>query len=310
MFGSARLRPGLPRFLNDLRVVFCLGLLKEHVRVSNYLQAYRLIMKLISKLVLALLMFIAINAHALEEPPGAQSQEDADLYLAKLAQDQAEGKIYMDKGVEKSWEKAAVFIPGSIFQKSISSLKFDKKHPVLIYLHGCSGITRHNDLRWGQFASEQGFVAILPDSLARPGRISNCDPSTSSTTFRFPMALIYREQEIAYAMQELKKLSWVDQDNIFLMGHSEGSNASAVTRIRGFKGIILSSAFCHHGVTFDGSAKGLVINFLSDPWHQGVTARCSKRLDNKPLEVIHLEGAGHDTFDVPLVRKAVGDFLK
>ena len=291
-------------------MVFSFGLLKEHVRVYKHLKVYRLTMNLLLRLLLVPLMLVAVNVHALEEPPGAQSQEDADLYLAKLAQDQAEGKIYMDKGVEKSWEKAAVFIPGSIFQKSISNLKLDKKYPVLIYLHGCSGITRHNDLRWGQFASEQGFVAILPDSLARPGRISNCDPSTSSTTFRFPMALIYREQEIAYAMQELKRLSWVDQDNIFLMGHSEGSNASAITRIRGFKGIILSSAFCHHGVTFDASAKGLVINFLSDPWHQGVTARCSKRLDNKPLEVIHLEGAGHDTFDVPLVKKAVSDFLK
>ena len=41
-------------------------------------------MNLLSKLVLALLMFMAINSHALEEPPGTQSQEDADLYIEKL----------------------------------------------------------------------------------------------------------------------------------------------------------------------------------------------------------------------------------
>lgn len=285
-------------------------LLKEHVRVSNYLQTYRLTMKLLSKLVLALLMFMVINAHGLEEPPGAQSQEDADLYLAKLAQDQAEGKIYMDKGVEKSWEKAAVFIPGSIFQKSISSLKLDKKYPVLIYLHGCSGITRHNDLRWGQFASEQGFIAILPDSLARPGRISNCDPRTHSPTFKFPMAEPFREQEIAYAMLELKKLPWVDTDNIFFMGHSEGANALAKTKIMGSQGIILSSGYCFTGISFEQGVPGLVITFSDDPWHKGAKSRCSTGRVDGSLITVDFDGSGHDTYDLLKARDAVVAFLR
>ena len=196
------------------------------------------------------LLFVSIAivlsnlSFALEEPPGTQSQEDADAYFEQLEKDRAEGKIFFDKGIEKSWDESRVYVPGSFFEKSISNLKLEKKYPVVIYLHGCNGITSFNDTRWGKFISEMGFVAILPDSLARPGRISNCDPSTTSTSHRFPMALPYREQEIFYAINELKKMTWVDSENIFLMGHSEGANAVAITKAKGVRGVILSSGYC------------------------------------------------------------------
>jgi hypothetical protein len=54
---------------------------------------------------------------ALEEPPGSQSQEDADAYLRQIEKDRAEGKIHFDKGIEKSWEKSRVYIPGSFLKR-------------------------------------------------------------------------------------------------------------------------------------------------------------------------------------------------
>ncbi len=101
--------------------------------------------------------------------------------------------------------KVACLYTRQFFEKSIADLRLDKKYPVVIYLHGCGGITSSNDTRWGKFLSEMGFVVILPDSLARPGRISNCDTSAKKTSNRFPMAIPYREQEIFYSINELKK---------------------------------------------------------------------------------------------------------
>jgi dienelactone hydrolase len=264
------------------------------------------------------LLFVSIAivlsnlSFALEEPPGTQSQEDADAYFQQAQKDRAEGKIFFDKGIEKSWDESRVYVPGSFFEKSISNLKLEKKYPVVIYLHGCGGITSFNDTRWGKFISEMGFVAILPDSLARPGRVSNCDPATHSPTYRFPLALPFREQEIFYAVNELKKMNWVDTENIFLMGHSEGANAIAITKAKGLRGVVMSSGFCPNGISFENGLNALVLNFLSDPWHKGSTSRCLIRDKRPPEEIsfVEINNSGHDTFNESIFREAVVDFLK
>lgn len=268
-------------------------------------------MRYLKLLFLSITITLSNISIALEEPPGTQSQEDADAYLQQMEKDRAEGKIFFDKGIEKSWDKSRVYIPDSFFEKSISSLNLDKKYPVVIYLHGCSGITSSNDTRWAKFISEMGFVAILPDSLARPGRVSNCDPSSTITTHRFPMALPYREQEIFYAMNELKKISWVDSENIFLMGHSEGASAIANTKVKGLRGAILSSGYCALGISYDINLTGLVLNFLNDPWHQGHISRCLTRDKSRSKETTYVEinNSGHETFYEPKFREAVVDFL-
>ena len=266
----------------------------------------------LKKLLSFILLSISFSAFSLEEPPGTQIQttEESDAYLKKLKKDREEGNIPMDVGIEKSWNKADVFIPESIFLKSTSNLQLEKKYPVVIYLHGCTGITSFHDLRWGRFISNLGFVVILPDSFARPRRIANCDPKYQRGGIgTFPSALIYREQEIAYAINQLKKTSWADMSNIFLMGHSEGANAIAKTNITGFKGVILSSGFCRLGINFEYGVKGLVINYENDPWHKA-GGRCQQARNDGSLSFLFLNDYLHDSFDTPKVRDAVQDFLK
>lgn len=263
------------------------------------------------KILSLILLSVSFSAFSLEEPPGTQTQttEESDAYLKKLKLDREEGNIFMDAGVEKSWNKADVFIPESIFSKSTSNLQLEKKYPVVIYLHGCTGITSNHDLRWGRFISNLGFVVILPDSFARPSRISNCDPVNTVRTGRFPFALAYREQEIAYAVSQLKKTNWADMSNIFLMGHSEGANAVAQTNIIGFRGMIMSSGFCADGIKFENGVKGLIINFENDPWHKG-NGRCQQTRNNGSLSLLFLNDNAHNSFDYPRVRDEVQQFLK
>ena len=263
------------------------------------------------KILSLILLSISFSAFSLEEPPGTQTQttEESDAYLKKLKIDRQEGNIPMDAGVEKSWDKADVYIPESIFLKRTSNLQLEKKYPVVIYLHGCTGITSNHDLRWGRFISNLGFVVILPDSFARPSRISNCDPVNTVRTGRFPFALAYREQEIAYAIGQLKKTNWADMSNIFLMGHSEGANAVAQTNIIGFRGMIMSSGFCADGIKFENGVKGLVINFENDPWHKG-NGRCQQARNDGSLSLLFLNDNAHNSFDYPRVRDEVQQFLK
>jgi dienelactone hydrolase len=268
-------------------------------------------MKLSLKLLFSALLFLTFSSHALEEPPGSESIADGDRYFEQLAKDRAAGKIHMDKGIENSFDKAMVFIPESNFAKRIKNIKFDQKYPVVIYLHGCAGIQSYHDQQWGQYIANLGFVVILPDSFARPKRISNCDSRTNSVTNNFPMAIPYREQEIAYAMLELKKLSWVDVDNIFFMGHSEGAEALARTQIEGIRGIVLSSGFCFTGIGFEQGVRSLVISYSIDPWFGQAKSRCSNGRMDGSLTTLELSGTGHDnTYDATDARNAVAMFLK
>ena len=55
-----------------------------------------------------------------------------------------------------------MFVPGL----SESEVKFNevpketKKHPVVIFMHGCGGINE-STLRWGKFLSELGYIAVF-----------------------------------------------------------------------------------------------------------------------------------------------------
>jgi hypothetical protein len=267
-------------------------------------------MKFFIKLILVPLIFIASNSHALEEPPGSQTIAESEAYWKQLKADQAKGIIYMDPGIEKSWDDAVVYVPESIFPKKIKNIKLDRKYPVVVYLHGCAGIQPYHDRQWGQYIAKSGFIVVLPDSFARPKRVSNCDPNNHSLTYRFPMVVPFREQEIAYAMLELKKLSWVDVDNIFFMGHSEGAEVLARTQIKGMRGIVLSGGFCSSGILFEQGIKSLSISYSIDPWFGQSKSRCSNGRVDGSLTTVELSGSGHNTYDEIKARDAVSMFLK
>lgn len=121
-----------------------------------------------------------------------------------------------------SWLKAVVFEPESVFPKSIEFLGQPSKYPLLVYLHGCGGL--NDDSReWGRTLKNFGFIVVQPDSLAIPGRKSNCDPKSQRGGLIPGFdATRLRDEELRQARDELHKLAWLDKKKIFLMGHSEG----------------------------------------------------------------------------------------
>ena len=94
------------------------------------------------------------------------------------------------------------------------------------------------------------------------------------------------------------------------MGHSEGANALAKTKITGSRGIILSSGFCFTGISFEQGVPAFIITFLDDPWHKGAKSRCAEGRTDGSLTAINFPGAGHDTFDQADARQGVAKFLR
>jgi predicted esterase len=226
---------------------------------------------------------------------------------------------FAQKDVELSWEKAPVYLPSKMFSTTIDQIKVSKPLPVLIYLHGCTGIYEPHDLSWASYIADQGFIVILPDSMARPGRIPNCDPKLKVGNNAFPNAGRYRQEEITYALSQVMKSLWADKQNIFLMGHSEGGMAVAKSAHPDFAGKIISGWTCVNPLypAYDGiySPKNLpilAVAYVDDEWRKGkfTEGHCLDKAEGRiNFSQIDLEGWFHNTYGNSEARKGVKEFL-
>src|SRR5262249_25479824 len=157
-------------------------------------------------------------------------------------------------------------------------------------------------------------------SYAREYRPRACDPATYVYTRGLAVEISdMRQEEITYAVARLRSSSWVDQRNLFLMGHSEGG--AAVARWGGgeFSGHIISGWTSPappypplDGIGAPLTTPVLAIAFESDPWFQGQFAgSCASRFETrKDARQVTLSGSGHNTASYPEARAAVLQFLR
>lgn len=212
--------------------------------------------------------------------------------------------------IPKTWQEAVVFVPGSIFTKSVHTVKVDNPMPVIILMHGCSGIQQH-ETQWAQFLKSQGYIVVLPDSFAMPGRIMNCDSSSNTPNLGLVPVRRIRPSEVEYAVSQLKQESWVDRNNIFLMGHSEGAMAAANSPELGFNAIIISSFICNNGVGASVDTPVMAISYEVDPYFSNKNHTCKDKWGNRPKsKQIVLPGQGHATSQNIIAKQEVVDFLK
>lgn len=227
-----------------------------------------------------------------------------------------------EEDVGQSWRRAVVYLPKSKQRTTIDQINLTGTHPVVLFLHGCAGLYPKefdSDLfRWAEFIADQGFIVIMPDSLARPDRIPNCQPGKPGVTGRFPKALQYRFQEIGYATMKLISAPWADQQNIFLMGHSEGGSAAARQSGDIFKGLIISGWTCSHkknpdarGIHAPLHIPALAMAYTQDPFFHGkdTEGKCIDHGQGRNITQVDLVGIGHGTFGEPRARDALARFL-
>lgn len=218
--------------------------------------------------------------------------------------------------VSKAWDKAIVYVPGNFLTKTVDTVKTEKPLPTVILLHGCAGIQDH-EKKWADFLKSKGFIAILPNSFGIPNREMNCNPSTHTRNMGKVPVNDLRPAEAEYAMLKAQEQTWVDRNNIFLMGHSEGGMGAYLTKELGFKGVIVSGYPCaRRRIGSAVTTPFLALNWKEDPYFDTgdtIASLCSdkpfwkNRVDATELV---FPGKGHDTAYENSALEAVSRFLK
>lgn len=221
-------------------------------------------------------------------------------------------------GVEQSLWQAEAYEAGehTFFDRLQKNAATGSPRPTVIYLHGCTGVSPH-DRSWARRISTMGFTVILPNSFARPNRRSNCD-GVQRITGNFPAAYDYREHEIRYAVNHLLESRFADERSVFLMGHSEGGFAVALTNERRVRGLIVSGWTCTNranpqlsGIRAPRDLPVLTLSSRDDPWYKNTVwdGSCSDfaRLRSN-FFALEIPGPTHNTNTADAV-KAVSEFL-
>jgi dienelactone hydrolase len=185
---------------------------------------------------------------------------------------------------------------------AVRQIKADAKAPAVLVLHGCSGLIR-GGLGYRILLMSEGYAIFEPDAFARPGH--TCDGSS----------ITMRREEIVYALAQIRRLPWVDQKRIVLMGDSQGGRTIARWDEPGFAAHIILAAGC---VWNNGKSRRsprapdgvpvLAVMGSEDEFFAGSECQISRDVGGSKSVVI--PGAGHDILGHPELKQAVKTFLR
>ena len=169
------------------------------------------------------------------------------------------------------------------------------KVPALLLLHGCTGLARGPDVL-RMFLMGLGYAIFEPDSFARPKR--TCNQTT----------LYKRTEELAYALDKIRQLPWVDRERIILMGVSQGGAAVAQWSEPGFSAhIILANNCSGEKPAAPAETPVLAITGGKDSLSRGINCDISPQAARSRLIII--PEAGHGVSDLPKTLAVIAEFL-
>jgi dienelactone hydrolase len=227
--------------------------------------------------------------------------------------------------LQRTWDGAKVRIPldSGIIKASMKNLKpipAGRKFPTVIYMHGCNGFWTGTDWRV-DFLASLNFAAIAPDSYARIKKPTSCQPLKHKYGMYRP-TLIIRQNEASYAIREARKLPWVDKNNIFLMGLSEGGITVATLSGELVKARIIEGWGCHagwyeyHGLNAPDSEPVLSLVADKDPWFKNPVFHgdCGEFMQNDTSRSVVFNSGSlryrHELLEYPKAKNVVQQFLE
>jgi len=235
--------------------------------------------------------------------------------------------------LERVWKASLVRIPSesneyiqtNIAEITATSLNVTKKYPTVIYMHGCSGMWA-GTIRRINFLAANGFAVIAPPSFARESYPRSCDVYLHQGGL-YRDTIKMRQNDAGNTIENAKKLPWVDANNIFLMGLSEGGIATATFRsesvnasvnARVVEGWTCNSAWDEYkGINAPKTEPVLTLLGSKDPWFQNsyTNGECTNYLNknNGSKSVVYRNGNlsyQHELLEDNEVKKIVVDFLQ
>ena len=235
--------------------------------------------------------------------------------------------------LERVWQASFIRIPaenGELIKSTIATLDKDllkkiKKYPTIIYLHGCSGFWA-GTIRRIDFLAKNGFAVIAPPSFAREKYTQSCDIYSHLGGF-YRDTIKIRQYDAGNTIEKAKQLPWVDVNNVFLLGLSEGgittatfsaNNSNQSVNARVVEGWTCNSTWSeYHGVNAPKSEPVLTLLGDKDPWFQNPYTRgeCTDLLDqgNGSKSIVYRTGKlsyTHELLDYDEAKKSVIEFLE
>jgi len=197
------------------------------------------------------------------------------------------------------------------------------KVPVVVFLHGSSGLGLKAIGEWQRWLAGLGYASIAPDSMVLPGRITYSSP-VSKDVYEKIHAL--RGSEIPMALAALADTAWADPRRLVLSGASEGGPAVARYAGREFAGRIIFSWSCEDNYFVDAHRTVVpsepVLNVMSaaDPFfsranpfigNRDAHGHCGDALrEHSNTTIVLIPGAPHTLLNVPQARTAVEAWLR
>ena len=235
--------------------------------------------------------------------------------------------------MERAWQAALVRIPkagGGFLSTTVADLGEAGSPPqgvwpTVVYMHGCAGIwpgtlTRIN------FLARNGYAVVAPASFARLKYPRSCRTETHEGGLYRPI-LAMRQNDAGHAIAGAKALPWVDSENVFLMGLSEGGITTATfagsgpqhaVRARVVEGWTCQSGWPEQaGINAPQTEPVLTLVGAKDPWFQNPwnQGTCRPFLDglNGSRSVAYDSGhlqSRHELLEDAGVQQTVLDFLQ
>lgn len=231
--------------------------------------------------------------------------------------------------LDRVWQASIVMIPlaaGRYLESTISSIDSGafqlNRYPTIILLHGCGGVWEGTYNRMEIFAYN-GFAVITPVSFARKKYPKSCDiPNKEAGLYRGIVSL--RKNDVSHAIRRARELPWVDGENIFLVGHSEGAIIAATfndpespVNARVVESWTCDASWSEYG-GINAPIDEPVLTLLAehDPWFSNSwnTGNCERFIDttNGSKSVVFTQvgiRGRHGLLELETVQKIVLDFL-
>ena len=230
--------------------------------------------------------------------------------------------------IEKTWSQAVVVMPATAsgeephvgrladrdIKRSTRILAGGPGAPTALYLHGCTGIGNY---AFFDALARAGYAVIAPDSFARSYRPLQCDPETKTGGNNL-FVYDFRLTEVTFALERMGELDWIDFDNLFLVGTSEGGVAVALFRAEVFNARVIAQWTCQgaplvRGIDAPANTPILAIVGADDPYYAAdktseQRGHCGAFMAGRPdsRSFVLPEGAGHNIYDDP---RAVGEII-
>jgi dienelactone hydrolase len=195
--------------------------------------------------------------------------------------------------------------------------------PVLVFLHGSSGLGLKAIGEWQQWLAGLGYASIAPDSFALAGRVTYKSPIDKES---YERVHALRASEIAPTLAALKGQAWADPGSLILAGTSEG--AVPVARYPGseFAARMLYAWSCETNYfvkeprnSFEAGKPVLNVISASDPFfsrsntwlgNPDAQGHCGAALkDHARASVLLVPNAPHTLLNLPAARSATAGFL-